>query len=339
MKEAQFYQKLEKSVVQCNLCSHHCVMANQKTGLCGVRQNKDGVLYSLVYGQAIAEHVDPIEKKPLFHFLPGSQALSIATQGCNFSCQHCQNADISQFSKKTSLGDEVLGEDLPPEKVVEHALASGCKSIAYTYTEPTVFYEYALDTMKLAHKAGQKNCWITNGYITKEPLLKAIPYLDAANVDLKAFSAEFYQETCGAKLEPVLDTLRLLKKNKVWIEVTTLLIPEKNDNKKKLAELAQFIKDELGPETPWHISRFYPAHQMDNVLPTTVESIHKAYEIGKKAGLKYVYAGNIPGDNKENTFCAKCGALNIKRTGYEIARLDKDGKCFKCNSGLDLLFL
>jgi len=337
MKEALFYKKLKNKVVRCELCHQHCTIANQKTGLCGVRQNQSGVLYSLVYGKSIAEGVDPIEKKPFFHFLPGSYALSVATLGCNFACRHCQNADISQFTKRTNRDDEILGNDLPPEKIVEHTLASGCQSIAYTYTEPTIFFEYAFDTMKLAHDKKIKNCWVTNGYIEEKPLKHALPYLNAANVDLKSYSEKFYKEVCDAKLEPVLQTLRTLKKNNVWVEVTTLLIPDQNDSEDELRELARFIKDDLGAETPWHISKFHPAYHMNGLPPTQAESIYTAYEIGQSTGLKYIYAGNLPGDEKENTYCSFCGELNIERIGYQISRQDKSGCCRKCNKSLDLI--
>ena len=337
MKEAKFYEKLDNNLVKCKLCNHYCMIADNKTGFCGVRQNKGGVLYSLVYGRAIAEHIDPIEKKPFFHFFPGSKSFSIATIGCNFACQHCQNADISQFTKMYSSYDEMPGNELSPESVVEHAIKAGCQSISYTYTEPTIYFEYALDTMKLAHENNLKNNWVTNGYITKEALKEALPYLDAANVDIKAISNKFYKEVCDAKLEPVLETLKFLKENNVWVEVTTLLIIGKNTDNQELKRLAKFIKDKLGSETPWHISRFFPSYNMLNAPATSHEYIYKAYDIGKKVGLKYVYAGNLPGDQKENTYCPRCDELNIERLGYNIKRLDKNGKCLKCGEELNLI--
>jgi len=258
-KEAVLYKKLAENKVRCEVCNHRCFIDDKKKGICGVRKNEGGKLYSLVYGKAIAENIDPIEKKPFFHFLPGTKSYSIATVGCNFRCRHCQNADISQISKERAFKDSdlILGKDLPPEKVVENALNNNCSSIAYTYTEPTIFLEYALDTMKLAKKKGLKNNWVSNGYMTKKTLDLISPYLDAINVDLKGFDEDFYLEVCGAKLAPILENLKIIKRKKIWLEVTTLLIPTKNDSPKELKKIADFIVKELGPETPWHISRFF----------------------------------------------------------------------------------
>ena len=285
-KEAVLYVKLKGNKVKCGVCNHQCVINDGNKGICGVRKNENGKLYTLVYGKAIAENIDPIEKKPLYHFLPGTKTLSIATVGCNFRCLYCQNADISQV-------DFISGKDLPPEKVVEDAIKTNCPSISYTYTEPTIFVEYALDTMKLARKKNLKNIWVSNGYMTKETLALIGPYLDAINVDLKAFTEKFYQEVCGAKLKPVLESLKEIRKKKIWLEVTTLIIPTKNDSPKELKNIAEFIKKELGSETPWHVSRFFPTYKLLDVPSTEVEKIYQAVEIGKKAGLKYVYEGNI----------------------------------------------
>lgn len=293
MKEALLYEKLKDDKVKCKLCNHQCLINNKKRGICGVRENKDGKLYSLVYGKAIAENIDPIEKKPFYHFLPGTQSLSIATVGCNFRCLHCQNADISQISKAKPEDVEILGKDLSPDEVVKYALDNNCPSISYTYTEPTIFLEYALDCMKLAHKKGLKNTWVSNGYMTKKALDLIVPYLDAINIDLKAFTEDFYQEVCGAELEPVLDNLINIKKNKIHLEVTTLIIPKRNDSEKELKQIAEFIKKELGNDVPWHVSRFFPYYRMKDVLPTPIEKVEQAVEIGKKAGLKHVYAGNV----------------------------------------------
>lgn len=335
MKEAILYQKLEEKQVKCNVCAHRCLILPGKRGFCGVKQNKDGKLYSLVYGKAVAYHIDPIEKKPFFHFLPGTSSLSIATVGCNFTCLHCQNVEISQAPR---LGNgQIEGENIPPKKIVQDALKNKLPSISYTYTEPTIFIEYALDTMKLAKNKGLKNNWVTNGYMTKEALETVAPYLDAANVDLKFFDDELYQKTSGGRLQPVLDSLKLMKKLKIWVEVTTLLIPTMTDKGSQLEDIAKFIKNELGAEVPWHISRFWPAHRMLHLPPTPLEAIDKAYEIGKKVGLKYVYVGNLTEDKRENTYCAKCGALAIKRTGYSIERYDRDGKCPTCNQDLNLV--
>ena len=338
MKEAILYEKLKDSKVKCGVCNHRCLISDGKKGICGVRKNEGGKLYTLVYGKAIAENVDPIEKKPFFHFMPGSTSLSIATMGCNFKCAHCQNADISQ-------SDLILGKDLLPEKVIEDTLKNNCPSIAYTYTEPTIFVEYALDTMKLAKKNGIKNIWVSNGYMTKETLDLIGPYLDAINVDLKGFTEKFYQEVCKAKLAPILDNLKEIKsapraggrRKKIWLEVTTLLIPTKNDSSKDLKNIAEFIAKELGVETPWHISRFFPAYRMMDLPPTKVETIRKAVEIGRKAGLKYVYSGNIPGDSFEDTYCSKCKEKMIDRIGYSIERFDDKGMCSKCKTNLNLI--
>jgi len=338
-KQAILWEKLDKNRVKCNVCNHYCLINNGKKGICGVRKNEGGKLYTLVYGKAIAENIDPIEKKPFFHFLPGTKSYSIATVGCNFRCRHCQNADISQISKERAFKDSdlILGKDLPPEKVVENALNNNCSSIAYTYTEPTIFLEYALDTMKLAKKKGLKNNWVSNGYMTKKTLDLISPYLDAINVDLKGFDEDFYLEVCGAKLAPILENLKIIKRKKIWLEVTTLLIPTKNDSPKELKKIADFIVKELGPETPWHISRFFPAYQMIDLPSTEVEVIRQAVKIGRKAGLKYVYSGNIPGDSYEDTYCPKCGEKMIDRTGYSIERFDDKGRCSKCGTNLNLV--
>lgn len=339
MREAILYEKFKDNKVKCGVCNHRCLIGDGKKGICGVRKNEGGKLYTLVYGKAIAENVDPIEKKPFFHFMPGTRSLSIATVGCNFSCAHCQNADISQISKERAFEDSdlILGKDLPPEKVIEDTLKNNCPSIAYTYTEPTIFVEYALDTMKLAKKKGIKNIWVSNGYMTKETLDLIGPYLDAINVDLKGFTEKFYQEVCKAKLAPILDNLKEIKKKGIWLEVTTLLIPIKNDSPKDLKNIAEFIAKELGVETPWHISRFFPAYRMMDLPPTEVETIRKAVEIGRKAGLKYVYSGNIPGDSFEDTYCPKCKEKMIDRTGYSIERFDDKGMCSKCKTNLNLI--
>ena len=340
MKEALLYKKLSGKTVQCNVCDHHCVIKNGERGICGTRENKNGKLYSLVYGKAVAENIDPIEKKPFFHFMPGSCALSIATAGCNFRCLYCQNADISQIGKEKPIknkGIELFGKNLSPEDIIKDTLNSGCPIIAYTYTEPTIFLEYALDTMELAHKNNLKNVWVSNGYMTKDTLDLIGPYLDAINVDLKGFTEKFYLEVCGARLAPVLENLKYIKKMGIWLEVTTLLIPGKNDSEKEIKQIAEFIKNELGAETPWHISRFFPTYKMSDIPPTNPKTIRKAVEIGKKAGLKYVYSGNVPGDDLENTYCPKCKEKMIEREGYFIKRYDDNGKCSKCGANLNLI--
>ena len=336
MRKALFYKKLGKKNVQCQNCSHLCVISPGKRGLCGVRENIKGELYSLVYGKAIACHIDPIEKKPLFHFLPGSYSLSIATVGCSFSCANCQNYDISQSPKPNS---PIYGEKLLPKEIVNFALKNNLPSISYTYTEPTVFLEYALETMKLAKKNGLKNVWVSNGFMTAESAKTVIPYLDANNIDLKSFSDDFYNKNCGGRLQPVLDTLKLMKKSGVWVEVTTLAIPVLNDSETMFKQIAEFIYHELGPETPWHISRFSGeiSWKLKNLPDTPVETIERGYQIGKKTGLKYVYTGNIPGLPSEDTFCPRCNTLVIDRTNYAIQRYDHNGRCANCNEFLDII--
>jgi pyruvate formate lyase activating enzyme len=293
MKEAVLYEKLGDKKVECGLCNHRCIINDGKRGICGVRENRGGKLYSLIYGKIIAEHIDPIEKKPLYHFMPGSFSLSIATIGCNFKCLHCQNSDISQINKQGTMGNRQWGKEKSSKEIVQDAMESNCPSISYTYTEPTIFLEFALDCMKLAKKKGLKNVWVSNGYMTKEVLDLIAPYLDAANVDLKAFTEDFYRGVCGARLQPVLDNLIGIKKRGIHLEITTLIIPDKNDSEKELKAIAEFIVKKLGKDTPWHVSRFFPHHEFMNILPTSVEKVLQAVEIGKKAGLKNVYAGNI----------------------------------------------
>lgn len=330
--QALLYKKLSANKVRCAVCEHRCVIIPNQRGICGVRENQNGQLVSLVYGKAIAEHVDPIEKKPLFHFLPGSQTLSVATMGCNFHCQHCQNADISQLTDRV-----IVGKKLSPEQIVADALANHCPSIAYTYTEPTIFLEYALDTMKLARQKGLKNVWVSNGYFTEQTFNLIKKYLDAINIDLKFFDDKLYQKICGGRLSPVLDNLQRIKQNKIWLEVTTLVIPGLTDQDKQLEKTAQFIKDKLGADTPWHLSRFFPAYQLADYPPTQEETICQVVKIGKQAGLKYVYAGNIASDTLENTYCPKCGELVIKRTGYRVLRKDDESKCKKCGYRMEIV--
>lgn len=336
MKEVYLYKKLSDKKVQCQNCAHYCVIEEGKRGKCFVRENKDGKLYSLVYGKTCAVNIDPIEKKPFFHFLPGSQSLSIATVGCNFVCRNCQNWTISQGPK---IFGKIEGEEIPPEKIIEIALKNNLPSISYTYTEPAIFSEYALDTMKLAKKEGLKNNWVTNGFWSKELFELISPYLDAANVDLKSMDDKFYRENCGGRVQPVLDTLKRLKKANIWVEVTTLVITTLSDDLKMLREIAEFIKNELGPETPWHISQFSGviSWKLQHLPETPVETLKKAWQIGKEVGLKYVYTGNVPGLEQEDTFCPKCGAKMIDRTAYTITRFDKSGKCSKCGEDLNLI--
>ncbi len=328
--EAYLYKHLKKKAVQCNLCHHHCVIADGKRGICNVRENRDGILKTLVYGKVIASHVDPIEKKPLYHVMPGSRSYSIATVGCNFKCHFCQNADIAQMPADRS--GLVLGENFTPMEIVSQALETDCQSIAYTYTEPTIFFEYALETARLAHSKGLKNIFVTNGYMTSQAIEMASGLIDAANVDLKAFSDRFYKKYCSARLDPVLETLKHMKTAGIWIEVTTLVIPGLNDDKHEIASLAKFIANSLGRETPWHISRFHPAYRLLDTPLTPVESLTAAFEIGKNAGLKYVYIGNVTTKNGSDTFCSNCGTIVIDRKGYKVrCNMTRDGRCPVCN--------
>ena len=331
MKEAYLYEKMEHERVRCFLCSHKCLIKEGAKGICGVRENRGGMLVSLVYGKVIAQHVDPIEKKPLFHFLPGSRSYSIATVGCNFKCRFCQNADISQMPNDQ---DQVWGKDITPPEIVEEVVSSRSATIAFTYTEPTIYYELALDTARLAVTKGIKNIFVSNGYMTEKCLKDIFPDLHGANIDLKSFEDKFYREQCGAKLGPVLKSLETMKKMGVWLEVTTLLIPGLNDSPKELKGLAKFLAD-LDPDIPWHISRFHPTYHLTNVSPTPPESIHRAKDIGYEEGLKYVYSGNIPGDKGEKTYCHECGELLIDRFGFSVRKNRLvSGRCPDCQANI-----
>lgn len=347
MKEAVLYKKLPDKSVRCNLCSHRCLIRPGKRGICSVRENRDGTLYSLVYGLAMATNVDPIEKKPLFHFLPGTKSFSICTAGCNFRCEFCQNWQESQATKTlpTIPGIKRLkfrestipGQKLSPQEIVKQAIETGCRSIAYTYTEPTIFFEYAADTAKLAKKEGLANVFVSNGYQTPETIEKMKGLIDAVNIDLKSFSDEFYKKVCGARLQPVLDSIKLMHKAGIWVEITTLIIPNQNDSSGELTQIARFLAS-IDVNIPWHISRFHPDYQMLDSQPTPLQTLEMAYQIGKKAGLNYVYLGNIVTKTGENTYCPKCGNLAIQRIGYEVEALgiDKNGCCEKCGENLNI---
>ncbi|MGB2841284.1 MAG: AmmeMemoRadiSam system radical SAM enzyme [Halobacteriota archaeon] len=332
-KEAMFYEELEGSTVRCHLCPHLCKINESKSGICGVRENRDGVLYSRVYGKAVARAVDPIEKKPLFHFHPGSTAYSIATVGCNFRCKNCQNFTISQMPKEDEK--RIEGEDASPREIVAAARQYGCRSIAYTYTEPTIFFEYAYDVARLASKEGICNVFITNGYITEEAIRAIVPYLDAVNVDLKGLSEDLYLKNCGGHLKPVLEAIKLYKSLGVLVEVTTLVIPTLNDSEKDFRGVAEFIKS-VGVDVPWHISQFYPTYKLTHLPPTPVTTLRKAREIGLEVGLRYVYEGNVPGEGGENTYCYQCGELLIQRYGFQIIENKiRDSKCPSCGAIID----
>jgi len=327
MKEALLYDKLEENKVRCNLCAHRCVIAEGRKGVCQVRRNVQGVLETLVYGRIISGNVDPVEKKPLYHFYPGSTAYSIATPGCNFRCEWCQNYEISQMPRERDL---IMGHQATPEQIVADCMRVGSRSIAYTYTEPTVFFEYAYDIARLARQAGIANIFVTNGFMTEEMLELLCPYLDAANVDLKAFRDETYRRRIGGRLQPVLDSLKKMKQQRVWVEVTTLIIPGINDEPAELQDIAAFIATELGRETPWHVSRFFPMYKMTDTFPTPVSTLERAIAIGAQAGLHYIYAGNL--HDESNTVCHRCGHTLVRRIGYQVTskRVTSDGKCPNC---------
>jgi pyruvate formate lyase activating enzyme len=329
MKEAYLYEKLEDQKVRCFLCNHRCVIKDGATGLCGVRENRGGTLVSLVYGKVIARHVDPIEKKPLFHFLPGTRSYSIATVGCNFKCRFCQNADISQMP---SDQHQIWGEDMTPAMIVDEAMATRSATIAYTYTEPTIYFELAQDSAQQAVKKGLRNIFVTNGYMTEESLKSLHPDLHGANVDLKAYTDRFYKEQCGAKLEPVLRTLEVMKEMGIWLEVTTLLIPGLNDSREEVEKIAGFLAG-LDPDIPWHISRFHPTYRLTDRGSTSLESLRRARDIGYEAGLKYVYTGNVPGDDGEKTYCHGCKEVLIDRYGFSITKnILQDNRCPHCKA-------
>lgn len=332
--EAVLYHTEKENTVRCDLCNHRCIIKDGKRGVCNVRENQSGTLHTLVFGRLIAQHIDPIEKKPLFHVMPGSLSYSVATVGCNFKCQFCQNASIAQMP--SDRGGMIAGEPVSPEEIVNDAGRRGCASISYTYTEPAVYFEFALETAKLAGERGIKNVFVTNGYMTREAIEMISPYLDAANVDLKAFTNDFYKTYCGAKLEPVKESLKAMKSAGIFVEVTTLLIPGLNDDPGELEELAGFIKTELGPETPWHISRFHPTYKLTDRPPTPIESLMNARQAGIRAGLRYVYTGNAPGNEWEHTFCYQCQEKIIERHGFQVGRRNiRNGACGFCGALID----
>lgn len=334
MEKARYWKEIAEKKVQCFLCNHFCVIDIEKTGKCGVRVNKDGILYTLVYGEIIAEHVDPIEKKPFYHFFPGSWSFSIATCGCNFFCPFCQNYEISHPPKE---GKIYRYKKRNPEEIVKLAENYRCLSISYTYTEPTVFGEFSLDTCIKAKEKGLFNNFVTNGYMSKEFLKDISEYLDAANVDLKG-DEEFYKKLPMANQKYVLDNIELMRQLKIWVEVTTLLIPEFNDEEKQIRDIAKKIKN-IDKSIPWHISRFFPAYKMSDHYPTEIEKVRRAREIGFEEGLLYVYTGNIIGDEGENTYCPGCKSLLIERYGYRIIKnLIRGNKCSFCGTIIHGIF-
>ena len=325
LKRAVLWEPAEDKKVRCGLCHWKCIIADGGLGRCHVRKNIDATLFSLNYDKLCAASSDPIEKKPLFHFQPGSKSFSIAAPGCNFQCVFCQNWQISQMPHQQNVLD---GSACSPEKIVLTALQSGCQSIAYTYTEPTIFMELCSETAELAKKKGLKNIFVSNGFMSIEAVDFAKPWLDGINIDLKAFTEKYYRDLCKARLAPVLETIRTIaQKTDIWLELTTLVVPGKNDSDDELQSIAEFIAKEVSVDTPWHVSRFYPQYHMTDRMPTESKDLKRAYDIGREAGLRYVYVGNLPGDRAESTFCYSCGALLIERQGYQVLQNHIEDHC------------
>ncbi|MFH1307934.1 MAG: AmmeMemoRadiSam system radical SAM enzyme [archaeon] len=321
MKLALYWKQAKENIVQCQLCPHFCTLKDMEKGKCKVRQNIKGKLFSLTYNKPCSISIDPIEKKPLYHFLPGKKTLSIATVGCNLSCSHCQNYEISQ-------SEEITGKEIKPEAVIKTAIKENSKIISYTYTEPTIFYEYMLDIARLARKNKMKNTTITNGFINQEPLKKLCNYLDGSNIDLKSISDDFYKKICGARLNPILEAIKTMHKAGVWIELTCLLIPGENDTEEEIKKLILWIKKNLGENVPLHFSAFYPVYKILDKLPTSIQILIKARKLALKAGLHYVYTGNLRDEEGSTTFCPKCRKAVIKRDSFTIIENKIiNGKC------------
>lgn len=335
-EKAWLSKELKNGKILCQACSQACVLEEGEYGICSVRKVENGELRLLVYGLAAAVNVDPVEKKPMFHFLPKSRAFSVGTVGCNFSCKFCQNYDISQYPKEHNR--EIVGQELSPERIVELAQENGCDSIAYTYNEPIVFFEYTYDTAKLAHEKGLKNIYVTSGYETHKAIDLLEPYIDGMNIDIKSFNNEFYKEVCGARLKPVLDAVKYAHEKGIWIEITTLLIPGKNDSDEEIRNLARFIAD-LDTSIPWHLSAFHPTYKMQDVPRTPESTLLRAYKIGQEEGLKYLYIGNIDNEDHESTYCPSCKTRIVDRSGnigqFVTNELDENGTCPSCGYVLE----
>lgn len=332
--EAMLYEKLEAGKVQCGLCAHRCKISPGKRGFCGVRENREGHLYSLIYSTVSSEAVDPIEKKPLYHFYPGAYVYSVGTIGCNFRCKHCQNWSISQATLENSYTC-----DISPEDLIKRATMSGSRAIAWTYNEPTIWYEYTYESAKLAKEAGLATVYVTNGYMTPEALRHIAPWLDAVNIDIKAFTEKFYKEIASASLAPVLESAVLAKDLGIHVEITTLLIPEHNDSPDELRELSKWVYKNLGPDTPLHFTRFYPQYRMQNLYPTPVETLAVAHKIAREEGMRYVYVGNVEGRDFNSTFCPKCGKLLISRDYFSIGKYEitPEKTCPKCGEKIPVI--
>lgn len=324
--EARYYEKLPDREIKCQLCPRFCQLGDKERGFCGVRENKDGRYYTLVYGKVASLNVDPIEKKPFFHFLPGSQALSLATAGCNLSCRFCQNWEISQMRP-----EQVRNINLPPEAVVTTAENQGCPVIAYTYSEPVIFYEFMYDTSLLARRKGLKNVVVSAGYINPQPLADLLKVVEAVKIDLKAFNQDFYHQYVRGELQPVLETIKQIARSPVWLEIVYLVIPTLNDNPEEIRKMCRWLKTEIGPDYPLHFSRFHPMYLIKNLPPTPVSTLEKLRQIALEEGLHYVYVGNVPGHPGESTYCPNCGKLIIERYGYTINKIEiSKGKCRFC---------
>ncbi|WP_340818642.1 AmmeMemoRadiSam system radical SAM enzyme [Methanolobus sp. WCC4] len=334
IREAMLYDRLDDGKVRCKLCSHRCRIAPGKRGICAVRENREGTLYTLNYNVVSSEALDPIEKKPLFHFHPGSLAYSLGTIGCNFRCKHCQNWTISQIDI-----DEANAIEITPERAVERAVASGAEVIAWTYNEPTIWFEYTYDCAKLAKEAGLATAYITNGYITKEGLEMIAPYLDAFRVDIKAFTEEFYHDIASAKLAPVLESAKLARELGMHVEVVNLIIPTLNDSPEEIREMCVWVRENLGEDTPVHFTRFHPYYKLQNIPSTPLATLERAYDIAGEEGLRYIYIGNVAGTDYENTVCPQCGELLIKRGMFniELNKLTDGTTCPRCGEHIPIV--
>lgn len=335
MKQARLYNKLSSGNVQCQACAFRCKIKSGDAGICGVRKNVNGKLYLLVWGKAVSVNVDPIEKKPLYHFLPGSNIFSIGTLGCNFSCGFCQNYDISQKSKNEKVTS--WGQEISPKTVTELCVKNNIPSIAFTYNEPTIYCEYAVDIMKEARKHNLKGVYVTNGFETRQTLDFIENYIDAYNIDLKSFSEKFYQKICKANLKQVVETIKEVYRRKKWLEITTLLVPQENDSTEEIAEIAIFIKS-LSKDIPWHVSAFHPAYKMSNKEVTSQDKLMSAYKTGKDIGLNYIYLGNINSNQHSSTLCPNCCNILIQRNGHQIITNNFKGVCPQCGLKIPGIF-
>jgi len=333
-KEAKFWKNIGDNKVQCSLCSHKCKINNNKLGICNVRKNEDGKLYTLIYGSCSSIAADPIEKKPLYHFYPGSSAFSLGTIGCNFKCLHCQNYNIST----ATIDDFPYIQEMTPERVVELSKQYNCSGVAYTYNEPTIWYEFTFDSARYAKKNGLYTVYVTNGYISEDPLKEISPFLDAMNVDVKAFDEDFYKKICKARLEPVLRTCLLAKELNIHLEVTYLIIPGYNDSSEEIQGFCKWVVNEIGSDTPVHFSRFHPDYKMRDVPRTPMSTMLRAYDIAKQTGVLYRYLGNVPVGDYENTYCPQCGSVCIERRGFyvNLSGLEQ-GKCKRCGFPLPVV--